>query len=130
MILGAILNLVTGLIVDKVPVVYIVLISSALGALAPLLMAINSPSWPYWYASFPAQVFEPLNPDGESEKREYPLIIIISSNIYRGYSPRLGSISRPDTSACGRSFQYGWPIWTSSWSCSHRRRFGFGDTEL
>ena len=66
MILGAILNLVTGLIVDKVPVIYIVLISSALGALAPLLMAITSPSWPYWYSAFPAQVFEPLNPDGES----------------------------------------------------------------
>ena len=65
MILGAILNLVTGLIVDKIPVIYILLISSALGAIAPLLMAINSPNWPYWYAAFPAQVFEPLNPDGE-----------------------------------------------------------------
>ncbi|KAF6217856.1 hypothetical protein HO133_006268 [Letharia lupina] len=63
MILAAILNLVTGLIVDKFPVVYLVLISSALGAMAPLLMAINSPSWPYWYAAFPAQMFEPLSPD-------------------------------------------------------------------
>ena len=65
MILGAILNLVTGLIVDKLPVIYLLLISSALGAIAPLLMAINSPNWPYWYAAFPAQVFEPLSPDGE-----------------------------------------------------------------
>ncbi|KAL9070791.1 MAG: hypothetical protein Q9161_004582 [Pseudevernia consocians] len=23
----------------------------------------NSPSWPYWYAAFPAQLFEPLSPD-------------------------------------------------------------------
>lgn len=28
-------------------------------------MAINSPPWPYWYAAFPAQIFEPLSPDGE-----------------------------------------------------------------
>ena len=34
-------------------------------AVAPLLMAINSPSWPYWYAAFPAQLFEPVSPDGE-----------------------------------------------------------------
>lgn len=65
MILGAILNLVTGLIVDKFPVIYIVLISAALAAVAPLLMAINSPRWPYWYAAFPAQLLAPLNPDGE-----------------------------------------------------------------
>lgn len=65
MILGAILNLVTGLVVDKFSVIYIILISSALGAVAPLLMAINSPRWPYWYAAFPAQIFEPLSPDGE-----------------------------------------------------------------
>lgn len=77
MVLAAILNLVTGLVVDKFPVVYLVLISSALGAVAPLLMAVNSPSWPYWYAAFPAQIFEPLNPDGElnyspkSKKRGY-----------------------------------------------------------
>lgn len=65
MILGAILNLVTGLIVDKFPVIYIVLISAALAAVALLLMAINSPRWPYWYAAFPAQLLTPLNPDGE-----------------------------------------------------------------
>ena len=37
MILGAILNLVTGLIVDKFPEIYIVLVSAALAAVAPLL---------------------------------------------------------------------------------------------
>jgi len=67
MILAAIVNLATGLIVDKIPVIYLVLISSALGAVAPLLMAVNSPRWPYWYAAFPAQLFEPLSPDGESD---------------------------------------------------------------
>ena len=66
MILAAILNLVTGLIVDKFPVFYLVLITSGLGAVAPLLMAINSSSWPYWYAAFPAQLFEPVSPDGQS----------------------------------------------------------------
>ena len=47
MILAAILNLVTGLIVDKFPMIYLVLLSSALNALAPLLMIINSSKWPY-----------------------------------------------------------------------------------
>ena len=71
MILGTILNIVTGLIVDKFPVMYLVLISSALSAISPLLMAINSPRWPYWYATFPAQLFEPLSPDGEFRFRPY-----------------------------------------------------------
>lgn len=70
MILAAILNLVISLVVDKFPVIYLVLISSALGSLAPLLMAVNSPSWHYWYAAFPAQIFEPLSPDGESTMRQ------------------------------------------------------------
>ena len=70
MILATVLNLITGLIVDKIPVIYIVLLSSALGAIAPLLMAINSPDWPYWYAAFPAQLFEPLSPDGNSPEQE------------------------------------------------------------
>ena len=65
MLLAAALNLLTGAFVDKVPAMYLLLISSALGAIAPLLMAIVSPSWPYWYAAFPAQLFEPLSPDGE-----------------------------------------------------------------
>lgn len=65
MVLAAVLNLLTGLLVDQVPVIYLLIISSALGAIAPLLMAIVSPEWPYWYAAFPAQIFEPLSPDGE-----------------------------------------------------------------
>lgn len=64
MVLAAVLNLVTGLIVDKVSVLWLVLITTALGAAAPVLMAICSPNWPYWYAAFPAQLFEPLSPDG------------------------------------------------------------------
>ena len=71
MILGTVLNIVTGLIVDKFPVVYLVLISSALSAMAPVLMAINSPRLPYWYAAFPAQLLEPLSPAGESRLRPY-----------------------------------------------------------
>ena len=71
MLLGTMLNIVTGLIVDKFPVMYLVLISSALSAMAPLLMAINSPRWPYWYAAFPAQLFEPLSPDGGFRFRPY-----------------------------------------------------------
>lgn len=136
MILAAILNLVTGLIVHKFPVIYLVLISSALGALAPLLMAINSPKWPYWYAAFPAQIFEPLSPDGEfgyvptPKKRGYFADGVFPSDFYSGDTSRLGTFSRPHTSACRCSFQYRWSTWTSYWPCSHWRRVGFGDTEL
>ena len=136
MVLAALLNLVTGLIVDKFPVIYLVLISSALGAVGPLLMAINTPSWPYWYAAFPAQFFEPLSPDGEFSYGPIPrslgvsLMAIFPSDIHCGYTSRFGSVSRPDTSACRRSFQYRCSVWSSHWTCSHRRRVGLGDTEL
>lgn len=136
MILGVILNLVTGLIVDKFPVFYLVLVSSALGALAPLLMAINSPKWPYWYAAFPAQICEPLCPDGESgyvptpKKRGYYANGFFPSDLYSWNTSRLRSVSRRYTSACRCSFQYRWSIWTSYWPCSHRHRVGFRDTEF
>ena len=65
MILAAILNLLTGFIVHRIPAIYLVVISSVFGAVAPMLMALINPRWPYWYAAFPAQLLEPLSPDGE-----------------------------------------------------------------
>lgn len=63
LILGALLNISTGLFVHKVPAVYLVLITSLLSAGSPLLMATINPSWTYWRAAFPAQLLEPLSVD-------------------------------------------------------------------
>ena len=63
MILGATLNLTAALFVDRIPIIYITVISSMLCAVAPLLMALIDPAWPYWYAAFPAQILEPLSAD-------------------------------------------------------------------
>lgn len=38
------------------PVMWSVLISSTISAVAPLLMALIHPEWPYWYDAFFAQV--------------------------------------------------------------------------
>ena len=65
MILAGLLNLATGLVVHKVPAIYLVVLSSILGAISPLLMAIVKAEWPYWYAAFPAQLLEPLIPEGK-----------------------------------------------------------------
>lgn len=56
MVLGIITNIVTGWFVNKVPAIYTVLVASALCAVAPLLMAVIDPEWPYWYDAFFAQV--------------------------------------------------------------------------
>ena len=63
LILGAVLNISTGLFVHKVPAVYLVLITSLLSAGSPLLMATINPKWTYWKAAFPAKLLEPLSVD-------------------------------------------------------------------
>ncbi|KAK4542563.1 hypothetical protein LTR36_006611 [Oleoguttula mirabilis] len=60
-IVGTIVNLTTGIIVDRVPATYAVLVSSGLCAGAPLLMALINPHWPYWYNAFFAQMLAPLS---------------------------------------------------------------------
>lgn len=63
LLMGTFINLITGTIVDRVPAMYAVLISSGLCAGAPLLMALINPAWPYWYAAFFAQLLAPLSGD-------------------------------------------------------------------
>jgi hypothetical protein len=54
--MAVITNISTGYFVNRMPVMWVVLISSALSAISPLLMAIIDPQWPYWYMAFIAQV--------------------------------------------------------------------------
>ena len=63
MLLGAVLNLTTGLVVHKIPAVYLVIACSILSAGGPLLMATINPQWTYWKAAFPAQLLQPLSVD-------------------------------------------------------------------
>lgn len=62
-VVGALMNLVTGLFVHKVPAIWIVTITSVLCASSPLLMAVIQPSWPYWGNAFVAQLLQPVSCD-------------------------------------------------------------------
>jgi len=61
--MGTLLNLLTGMVVDKVSVRLAVLVAFILCAGAPLLMAVLNPHWPYWYDTFFAQLLAPLSGD-------------------------------------------------------------------
>ena len=56
MFVGIVLNFMTGYFVNRLPALIVVLASSALATVAPLLMAVNEKQWPYWYDAFFAQV--------------------------------------------------------------------------
>ncbi|KAL6815041.1 major facilitator superfamily domain-containing protein [Trichoderma sp. SZMC 28015] len=63
LISGALTNISTGIFVNRMPVMWSVLVSSTLSTVAPLLMALIKPSWPYWYDAFFAQILAPLSCD-------------------------------------------------------------------
>lgn len=63
LIVGVALNFSTGLVVDKISAVWLVVGSSVLCAIAPLLMALVQPQWPYWYNAFFAQLLMPISGD-------------------------------------------------------------------
>ena len=57
---GFSIQLTTGLLIHRTSPYLLVLFSLLLSAGAPLLMALLSSHWPYWYAAFPAQLLSPL----------------------------------------------------------------------
>ena len=56
LITAVLTNVSTGYFVNRMPVMWMVLVSCGLSALSPLLLAIINPRWPYWYMAFFAQV--------------------------------------------------------------------------
>lgn len=64
-IVGALTNVVTGFCVNKVSAQILVVVSAAISAVSPLLMAIINRNWTYWRAAFPAMLLSPINPDGK-----------------------------------------------------------------
>lgn len=64
-IIGIILNLGTGLLVHRLHANHLVLVTTALSAGSPLLMAIIDPKWSWWYCAFWAVLLGPLSADGK-----------------------------------------------------------------
>lgn len=52
-----------GMFVNRVPAVLIVIISSILAAISPLLMAVIDPESTYWANAFVAQILQPVSAD-------------------------------------------------------------------
>lgn len=65
-IIGVLLNLGTGLLVHRLRANWLVIITTALSAGSPLLMAIINPNWSWWYCAFWAVLLGPLSADGQS----------------------------------------------------------------
>ncbi|KAI8671848.1 MFS domain-containing protein [Fusarium keratoplasticum] len=62
-LVAALVNIVVGLFVHKIPAIWIVTVTSILCAGSPLLMAVIDPSWPYWGNAFVAQILQPISCD-------------------------------------------------------------------
>jgi MFS family permease len=62
-VVGVALNFTTGIVVHRVPVVWLVVITSVLSSGAPLLMAFIQAQWTYWTSAFFAQVLMPFSVD-------------------------------------------------------------------
>ncbi|CAM1503122.1 Fc.00g078980.m01.CDS01 [Cosmosporella sp. VM-42] len=62
-VVGVSLNFTTGLVVHKIPAVWLTVVTSLLTAGSPLLMAIIQPQWTYWTGAFFAQVLMPFSVD-------------------------------------------------------------------
>lgn len=63
-VVGIILNVGTGLVVQKWRADRIVIISSLISAASPLLLALINPDWTFWYSAFWAVTLGPLSADG------------------------------------------------------------------
>jgi MFS family permease len=60
---GVCINLSVGVFVDRLPAGWLVVGSTLLCALAPLMMALVNPSWEYYYLELWAQILAPLSAD-------------------------------------------------------------------
>lgn len=66
LITAVLTNVSTGYFVNRMPVMWMVLIACGLSALSPVLMAVINPHWPYWYMAFFAQVSAKPYPSSSS----------------------------------------------------------------
>ncbi|OJJ42468.1 hypothetical protein ASPZODRAFT_76869 [Penicilliopsis zonata CBS 506.65] len=85
LIAGALTNVSTGVFVNRMPVLWVVLGSSAASAAAPLLMAVIHPDWPYWYDAFFAQLLAPLSCD-----ILFTVGLLVISDVFPAHTQALG----------------------------------------
>ena len=71
------MNLSTGLVVDKVSAIWLVVGSSALCGIVPLLMALIQPQWEYRYNAFFSQIPVPISGDVL-----FTIGLIVVSNVF------------------------------------------------
>jgi nitrate/nitrite transporter NarK len=62
---GVALNVLTGLLVHRIRADHLVLFTSILSAVPPLLMAIINREWSWWLCAFPAMLLLPASADRE-----------------------------------------------------------------
>ncbi|KAK3699632.1 hypothetical protein LTR37_016368 [Vermiconidia calcicola] len=99
LVVGVILNFMTGALINKVPAIYTVLISSSLCAGAPVLMAVIEVEWPYWYSAFFAQLLAPLSID-----ILFTVGILVVSDVFPQKTQALGGAVFNTVSQLGTSF--------------------------
>jgi MFS family permease len=63
LVVAVCINLSVGIFVDRLPAGGLVVGSSLLSALAPLMMALVNPDWEYYYLELWAQILAPLSAD-------------------------------------------------------------------
>ena len=60
---GSILNIATGALAHKFRADYLVVATSFISAICPLLLALVNPEWPYWYSACWAMLLGPFSAD-------------------------------------------------------------------
>ena len=65
---GVLVNFGVGYLVSKTNTYWLVLVSTLITLVAPLLLALMDEKASYWVAAFPAMCLVPLSADGESLK--------------------------------------------------------------
>jgi hypothetical protein len=115
-IIGIILNACTGLLVHRFRADHIVLVTSVVSGVSPLLMAVINPNWPWWYCAFWGVLLSPLSADGKHlitctflhciPKQYAYLRMSVYSNFYSGESHHHRCISSHNTSTSRGGIQH------------------------
>lgn len=126
LVVGAGLNLATGLFVDRVKFPrWLIFWSSALCSVAGVLMATVGVDWPYWWAEFPAQILQPVSSSTHLllSLSQAPLTrpsVLGGHPLLRRTYCRQQRVSRRQPSPRGRHLQHRRPARHICRPCCHR----------
>ncbi|CAD0090984.1 unnamed protein product, partial [Aureobasidium vineae] len=94
LVMAVMANITCGCFVNRMPVMWVVVVSSALSAVLPLLMALVKPEWSYWNMAFVAQVLQPL-----STNVLFTIDILVISAVF---SPRTQALGGAVLNTCSQ----------------------------